>query len=159
MATLRLSVAALCAFVLGGCAISTPFRGPGYDPNKGVTLEGEGKVVVSLTEAVLRADGERRPVFWANVGRVEASLEGREGLVGYAMRRQLFGNQAWTMTVWADEASLIAFVESAAHQTAIREAGGALEAARFARVAIDREDIPISWERALELLDSGSRQY
>ena len=141
---------------LAGCAISTPFQGPGYDRRQGVTLAGDGRLVVAITEAVLNGDRSQRSTFWDYVGQVEASLPSRPGFVGYALRREIIGRRAWTMTVWSDAASLQGFVESDVHQAAIRSSMGALACASFARVEIERAGVPISWDRALELLAAGA---
>ncbi len=139
------------AAVTGGCAINTPFRGPGYDPDRGVTLNDAGdRLLVALTHATLN---ERRRNFDAEVGRVAASLADRDGLVAYSLRKELLGNEAWTMTVWRDRAALEAFVASSAHQHAIRNSAHELAAARFLRFEIDAAALPISWEDALALFD------
>lgn len=140
---------------LAGCAISTPFQGPGYDRRQGVTLAGDGRVVMAITEAVLNGDRSQRSTFWSYVDQVEATLPTRPGFVGYALRREIIGRRAWTMTVWTDEASLDGFVGSDVHQAAIRASMGALACADFARVEIERGDVPISWDRALALLAAG----
>jgi len=147
------------ALALGGCVVQTPLSGPGYDAREGVTATGEGPLVLSLTAAVLKDDDTARDRFWAYVDTVEASLPGRPGLVAYAKRTELFGDTAWTMTVWTDRDSLRAFVDSEPHRNAMRAAFGALSDARFARVEIDRNDLPVSWDRALELLESDGRHY
>ena len=152
MSMLRLSFTLLSVFALGGCAIATPFQGPGYDRRNGVAIESGDRLVVAMTKAVLKQDRTLRPTFWAYVSKVEASLATRPGFVGYALRREVFGRQAWTMTVWSDEASLAAFVESDVHQAAIREAMGAIDCATFARLEVDRRDVPITWDRALAAL-------
>ena len=155
----RLAIAALSLLALGGCAIATPFKGPGFDPKEGVTLEGPDRVVVAVTKAVLQGDSNERSGFWTNVRRVEASLESRQGLIGYSLRRQLFGATAWTMTVWVDEASLDAFVGSRVHQTAIEQSLPALSQTGFARVEVGRDDIPLPWDRAVEILEEDGRHY
>ena len=149
----------LLSLLTFGCTISTPFRGPGYDRGSGVTVAGNNTVIVSLTNAVLHDDGKLRDTFDRYVEQVVDSLEGREGLVGYSLRRQLLGNEAWTMTVWRDENSLRQFVNSGPHQAAIREAFPSLKSARFARVEVSRDEIPISWERAEQLLEQSTRGY
>ncbi|MDJ0942566.1 MAG: antibiotic biosynthesis monooxygenase [Kiloniellales bacterium] len=154
MGRFAVTLALLSVFGLGGCAISTPFQGPGYDRRDGVTVDGEGRLVVAVTKAVLRDDGARRATFWDYVFEVEASLPERPGFVGYSLRRELLGKQAWTMTVWTDEASLAAFVESDIHQAAIREALGALACARFARLEVARDEVPVAWDRALALFEA-----
>jgi hypothetical protein len=63
------------------------------------------------------------------------------------------------MTVWTDEESLNGFVESEVHQAAIRESMDALESANFARIKLKREEIPISWEDALNVLADQNGKY
>ena len=159
MRRLRSLFAAFCALALTGCAVATPFRGPGYDPDLGVTLEGNGSVVVAVTEAVLRNDRFKRTDFWTQVSSVEGTLIEMPGLIGYSKRTSLFGPQAWTVTVWKDEASLNAFVQSDVHQRAIAEAFDALKLARFVRFQAARTDVPVSWDRAIEMLEQQGRQY
>ncbi len=144
---------------LGGCAFATPFRGPGFDSRTGVTIGTEDKVVVALTKAVLRGDRGKRSDFWTSVSRVEASLAEQEGFIGYSLRREFFGPTAWTMTAWLSEADLDAFVQSPVHQAAIEESSPALQATGFARFAVDRDDLPLAWDRALEILERDGRHY
>ncbi|HIP80056.1 MAG TPA: hypothetical protein EYH07_16550 [Kiloniellaceae bacterium] len=155
----RLTIAALSLLALGGCTIATPFKGPGFDPKEGVTLEGSDRVVVAITRAVLQGDRSERSDFWTNVWRVEASLEARQGFIGYSLRRELFGAEAWTMTAWIDESSLDAFVSSSVHQTAIEQSLPALGQTGFARFEVERDDIPLSWDRAVEILEEDGRHY
>ena len=159
MTVTRTALTFLSLFALGGCATATPFRGPGYDPKAGVTLPGAEPVIVAITQATLGDESDSRAVFWDHVSRVEASLGNRPGFVGYSKRAEVFGDEAWTMTVWADEASLTAFVRSDVHQAAIREVFGRLADARFARFAVEREDVPVSWDQALVRLDEENRGY
>ena len=123
--------------------------------------EGAGteRVIVSLTMAEYKPGWKSRRVFWRNVGQVEKSLADRPGLVGYSMRRQIIGNQAWTMTVWEDESSLRDFVSSPAHQDAMRQALPILEDVAFARVELSANEIPMTWEQAEQLLETRGGRY
>jgi len=150
----RLLYVAVSAVSLGGCVVATPFRGPGQD-----VTAGSSELVLSLTQATLNDDSRARAVFWDYVDRVETSLEDQPGFVGFSKRTELFGDNAWTMTVWSDAESLQAFVESEPHRAAMRNAMGALADARFVRVTIGRDELPVTWERALELLERQGRQY
>ena len=147
------------AAALTGCIVDTPFRGPGYDPNTGVTVQSVDTFIVAVTNAQLRDDWRLRSRFWDHVEKVEETLNGRPGFVGFSKRTELFGDQAWTMTVWTDEASLDAFVASAVHQTAIEQAMPSLTAARFARLEVGRSELPVSWDRALGQLKANARDY
>ena len=153
----RIGVLASAFALLGGCTISTPFKGPGYDRGQGVTGNSGGDtVVVALTHAML---GEQRRNFDRGVERVVDSLAQQPGLIGYSLRRELFGNEAWTMTVWRDEASLDAFVRSSAHQQAIREGAGDLAGANFRRFELPAAELPIDWDTALAYLATSQRSY
>ena len=151
--TIRLAAAWAAILGLAACTVSTPYRAAETSPPEGRT------VYVGLTHAVLRDDRRSRALFWDYVERVEDSLPQNEGFLGFSKRVTVFGNDAWTMTVWTDEASMNAFVRSDAHAGAIRNAYGALESAHFARVEIPAEDAPLTWARALEVLASEGRSY
>ncbi len=152
--TVYASITLLAAILSSGCAISTPFRGPGYDHDRGITLADAGdRVIVALTHATL---SERRRNFDDDVDAVAASLAATDGLIAYSLRKELLGNQAWTMTVWRDQAALAAFVASSAHQRAIRRSAGELSAVRFRRFEIERSALPISWDTALARLEESA---
>ncbi len=97
---------------LAGCSIATPFRYAGPTVTESA---GSENLIVSLTMTEYKPGWKSRRVFWRHVGQVEKSLSDRPGLVGYSLRRQIIGNRAWTMTVWKDESSLLAFIRSPAH--------------------------------------------
>ncbi len=149
------SMAVLAFF--NGCAISTPFRGPGYDPGQGLrTLKSE-TVVVGLTAITLNDDDDAAGIFWQEMARMRKAMPGMPGLIGFSVRRQLFGNQGWTVSVWEDEASLDAFVRSPEHIRAMRLGTPALAKASFARVEVNGSEIPLSWDRIEQLLKEEAR--
>ena len=141
---------------LAGCTIAMPFQ---YVDPALQAERGSQNVVVSLTMTDYEPGWTARRVFWRHVGRVEQSLANRPGLVGYALRRQIIGNRAWTMTVWKDDSSLEAFVRSPAHQEAIRQALPMLETVRFARIELRASEIPITWTQAEQLLEASENGY
>lgn len=134
--------------LLGGCSLSTPFSGPGVESSAT-----DQQLIVGVTHATLPEDRDGRALFWAHVNKVEASLPQQPGFVGFAKRAQVFGNQAWTLTFWHDEPSLLAFVRSPAHQAAIRDSATVLAGARFARFTVSADELPIDWTRALQALE------
>lgn len=148
----------LSAFLLASCTISTPFRGPGYEKIKRTAQEKPGSVVVAVTHAVLRDDGKHSEIFWSHVRHVEETLSKHSGFVGYSRRKQIFGNEAWTLTVWESEKYLNDFVRSEVHQRAISEGMKALQGVRFARMQIQSEDVPPSWQDAIAVLDAQNRR-
>lgn len=144
---------------LAGCAVSSGFKGPGWDARAGVTAPGDGPVIVALTEAVLKPGLQTRSVFMAETRRVEATLRGQAGLIGWSLRMEPLGRRLWTMTVWTDEDSLRAFVRGDAHRAAVRAARDTLDGATFARARVDRGDLPVDWDRALAILTKEGYVY
>ena len=150
---------AAAALFASGCTVGKPFRGPGFEPGRGVTLEEAGDtVLVAITHTVLNRDRMARRAFGRHLWKVVDAMPEQPGLVGYSVRRELFGDEAWTLSVWVDEASLEGFVRSEAHRNAIAVGGRALESVRFARIELEAEELPLEWPRALELLDARSSE-
>lgn len=130
--------------------IGTPFEGPGIDAP--ATDDAGDTVLVALTHGRL-GPGERR-AFDRHTQRVYASLAQRPGFVGGAIRREIFGRQVWTMTAWVDERSLVEFIRSSHHHDAIQETGGLFVHTQFVRTVVPRRELPLTWDRALEVLAS-----
>jgi heme-degrading monooxygenase HmoA len=146
-----LSLATLL-FVLAwvpGCAVSTPLHWRTEPGATGDTL------YVSVTHAVLRRD--KRSPFDAATGDLFRSFEAQEaypGLLAYARRKQLFGSEVWTLTVWRDEASHSAFVRAPGHREAMRQGRSALRRTRFAQLEWPLDQGLPSWREALRALES-----
>lgn len=136
---------------LAGCAIASPFRGPGYERGRGVTMPGTGETVtVGITHAVL--DGKTRAAFDDYTNRTIASLPKNDGFIGHSARTRLFGNEVWTMTAWRNEAALEAFSVSPTHLAAIREGLSAVNQAQFLRMQVPKDQVPPSWDDVLARL-------
>jgi len=142
---------------LSSCTISTPFRYVDEAENDN-SLKSDSLLVV-ITYAKTGEDSDKNSAFWDNVTRVYDSMDSHSGLVGYSIRRELFGDQAWTITVWRDEESLRNFVSSKEHRQAMREGTGALADMAFARKQVSGGDIPIPWETAEAILREKGRTY
>jgi heme-degrading monooxygenase HmoA len=151
-ATRTTAAAALAALLPLSCAISPPFRGPGFDAEDGITHERAGETVwVAVTHGVL--ERRTRGPFDDHTQKVYRSMDQHPGYIGGSIRKEILGDQVWTMTVWATEADLDRFVFSKIHQDAVDAGEDALRSARFARGQVDRARIPLSWEEAEALLD------
>lgn len=148
----RLPILAMLLVMLGGCTIATPYRSlPGQAAEPGETR------VVALTHAVL--DPATRRDFDRQTEKIFNVLGQQPGIVGYSVRRQLFGNEVWTMTVWRDEASRARFVTSQMHRDGIADGGKAVRQGRFVRIEVPAAEAPIPWDRALALLESSAATY
>ncbi|MEO0476689.1 MAG: hypothetical protein AAF085_12085 [Planctomycetota bacterium] len=135
-----------------GCTIATPFEGPGYEDGVGVTLDAtDDSVIVVITQAVL--SGGDREGFNDGTRSVMDSMDQHEGLIAWSVRREIFGDNAWTMTVWKDEVSLKKFVTSKVHRGAVKEGMPAVSQTRFYTFDVPAEALPISWDDALAQLE------
>ena len=146
--------ALLCC--IGGCSIpiSKPFSWTGFDAKKGVIADNAGPtVVVALTHATLFA--ENRSAFDESANLVLDSMPRQPGLVGYSVRKQLFGDEVWTATVWTNEESLQRFAQSVEHMRAVSAGGAAVKTIRYRRFEMASSELPLNWSRALAVLDEG----
>ena len=144
---------------LGGCVLATPFEGPGFSKRGGPAPDLEGPLVASVTYAVISDEGDNRKVFFDYVEKVEAALVDQPGLVAYSRRADFLGNEAWTLTVWRDRESLQAFVNGGEHRRALKEAWDTFDDAKFARLEVQPDELPLSWDRALAALETNGRHY
>ena len=145
---------ALVAVPLGGCTVGTPYR-----ESRPAGGEPQGLVVIALTEATLGPDRAARAAFWEGVRAVESDLPNQQGLLGHALRRELFGNRAWTMTVWESERDLDRFVTAPVHAQAIRAGSAAVVGQRFATITRPRAAVPLPWAEALDVLAREGQGY
>ncbi|MEM9487756.1 MAG: antibiotic biosynthesis monooxygenase family protein [Myxococcota bacterium] len=146
------AVVTVVALVLlkNGCTVARPFSGPGLSALSDSDTAPD-TVIVALTHAVV--DTAIRGDFDDHTMRVAEALDGFDGFIGYSIRKELLGDEAWTMTVWADRDALDRFVESPIHQRAIAAGESALRQARFHTFEVAATEIPLSWDRALAILD------
>lgn len=155
---LHLASLALLAGLLGACAVATPLPRLA-DPSIAADRQADQPVVLVLTRVVV--DPERRAEFDRQNRRVLASMGQQPGLLGHAVRKQLFGNEAWTLSAWANDEARAAFMRSAVHQEAIAKSMPALVSVELKRLTLPRKDLPRDWDAVLRLLDEpeGRRGY
>lgn len=162
MTVLHKCLAVLTASVLGllsGCTISTPFKGPGYAAGAVTHPTPDDRVLVGLTYIRTGDDSDKNRVFWDQVDNVYQNIAQQPGLIGFSIRKEVFGNQGWTMSVWRDEQSLDQFVASPVHRQAMQEGLPALAQTAFLRFYVAKERIPLPWDEAEALLQSQGRGY
>lgn len=102
-------------------------------------------------------NSKKNDVFWDHTYTVIDSLPIHSGYLGHKVRRKLFGNEAWTMTVWKDEESLNGFVRGDKHGEAIQNGLDAVAKARFVRFTIERSKMPLSWDDAQKIMNEKGR--
>ena len=140
-------------------AVSTWLTGLAFSvPLKKTTLAREGGLAPDRPVLVVVSATEHRPgmrgEFFKDTKAVLATMGDQPGLLGHAVRFEIFGNKAWTMTAWKDEASLTAFVRSPAHREAVRRSGETAQNIRFASVEMPLGALPMSWDEARRLVDA-----
>lgn len=146
-------IASVSAFITA-CSVGMPFRWPGYDAVKGVTAQNAGKdVLVVITNP--KVDQAKRAAFDEYTQRLLKSMHDAPGLVGYSGRKQIFGDEAWTVSVWTDEDSMRRFIYSPGHLAAMDAGTPALKNARFRREWIPAKELPLTWTEVLAILDDG----
>lgn len=149
------AIAALLGMV--SCEVATPFRGPGR-PAATSDAAPQTEAIVAITHA--RVDWLNRGPFDDYTQRVVRTVEQNDGLIGFAVRRQLLGTKVWTMSVWRDEASLDAFVNSPMHREAIKKGMPSVIEAQFHRMRWPMSDLPPSWSDVKRVLkDVPMRSY
>ncbi len=147
---LRCAAAAALVGSFAACSIAAPYRV--------VDAEARGPALVIVTEAILGDVPEARAAFWRNVAAVTRGLKGQPGLIGYGLRRELFGDRAWTMTVWRDADAAAGFVWTPSHQRAMSEGGAALTGMRVVRYRLPPGARP-GWPGALARLAAEGSGY
>lgn len=139
--------------MLSACTVGTPF-------NSSKALEAmpnDVHVVVGVTHVMTGDDSAKNKIFWDYTMRVVDSLPSHDGYLGHRIRRRIFGNEAWTMTVWTDEKALQNFVSGAQHSDAIKNGLDAVTKARFVRFVLAKAQIPLSWDDAEKVMDEKGR--
>lgn len=154
-------LAGLGAFIaavgIGGCEVGHPFRGPRYDRERGVVNVAAGRLlVVAITQGDVAGGGGRQ--FNNALRAVLDGMDAHEGLVGYAVRRQLFGSRVWTMSVWTDHASLRKFLASPDHRSAVENGKIPRASLVSAQVEVPAEQVPFTWSRAKAILADNARK-
>ena len=141
--------------LLSSCAIATPW--PQLKPKN--AEQSEQLVVLVLTRVVLNESHRRE--FDRQNRLVLASMGSHQGLLGYAARKQVFGDQGWTMSVWVNDEARAAFVQSAVHREAIAKSMPALRGVEIKRLTVARKDLPATWDQVILMLadPEGRRKY
>jgi len=146
------------ALGLSACTFATPASGPGLD-GLSRSLDPATPVIVAITHVTVEADDDARRRFWAANALVADQIKAAPGLLTHSLRRQPFGDEGWTLSVWRDTDSLLAFKRSGAHQAALTGVYDAFADARFARLRMPAGEVPKTWDEALILLEANARQY
>ena len=140
--------------------VGLPLFGPGIDPETGAFTGTADSYIVSTTQLIVRDDDEARARFDELVGAMIPELMMSEGLIGMSFAGEDGCSSQRTLSIWADTESMIRFVSTTAHTTAMAETGMIGEDARAIHWEQPAADGPPTWEQALAEIDSvGSAGY
>jgi hypothetical protein len=86
--------------------------------------------------------------------KVSAQLAQAPGLIGYSMASKPWSKQFWTVSVWENEAVLMAFAFSGVHEGIMASLHNDMGVTKFVRWKVLGSDVPINWEVALKKVAS-----
>jgi heme-degrading monooxygenase HmoA len=95
------------------------WMGPGVDPDTGELVDDGSTYVVSSTYLALMPDPAAQQAFGESMGPIIPALLGNPGMIATSLGLSMQCSTARTLTVWASEEAMMAFVTSDAHATAI----------------------------------------
>ncbi len=150
---MKLLYALASLLALDGCTVARPFARPTAAPQ----LAPDDPVVVVVSWARLHI--EQRDIFDDYTRKLIAALDRGDyaGLVGFSVRRELLGDEVWTMTAWQNDEAMRAFAEGELHGAAMREAYDAMVDFRTLRLVVPARDVPLAWKDAVTRLEAAAK--
>jgi len=148
----KLSVLVL-SFTQFACLVSSPMS---WDKKLSAYPE-QQTLVMAVTQVKLGTNDEDNKKFWNGTYQVLDSLTQYQGYLGHKVRRSLTGREAWTLTLWQNEASLKQFVKSTIHDDAAKEGFLAVSTARSFNLTTSRSALQTEWRDIEALMDEHGR--
>jgi predicted amino acid racemase len=134
--------------LLASCSYTSTFR---WSTTAQTSDKCQNKIVLLTLSSVEHRPGMRKK-FFNDTKKVIKEIASQPGLVGYAFKFELFGNKAWTMSVWENELSQKQFVKSTAHSIAVKNSRFTAQNIKFFSQTISVCNLPIKWSEAIKLL-------
>lgn len=150
----KLFVTALLPLLSGCVYVGPPFKAV----EQFAVVPSDTAVVVGITHVTLGDEREKNGVFWDYTRQVIESLPEHQGYLGHKLRKKLLADEAWTMTVWADEDALDQFVRGSVHVMAMGNGLPAVKSARFVRLILPRTQTPLDWDTAEQMMSEKGRK-
>ncbi len=127
-------------------------------PQESVEMDQRGSTTEFICGATfLRVRRWRDVIFFLRMSSgVQKQLKGTSGLVRYGLRANFLRKRYWTYSVWADRASVDAFLRAEPHRTAMRRLSQWIAPGDAAFVTWESTDDSINWKEGLDRLNSSS---
>ncbi|MCU0683985.1 MAG: antibiotic biosynthesis monooxygenase [Polyangiaceae bacterium] len=130
-------------------ASAGPFRGPGYDESRGGLLgERRPSYLAATTVFAYSTEPAAQRRFRELIDEVLAQTLGQPGFLGHELAFSEKCKYGRTITLWEDEASMMNFVTSGAHATAMTEVRVVGVDGRTIDWDVTPDELPISWATA-----------
>lgn len=134
----------------GELLLYRPFEGPGYDPARGVFVVDPDHELILVINYAWFDPAKREPVDAYMVSVFDSLCRDQHpGYVGGSIVIEV--DEAWTMSAWRDEDSIVRFYRSSAHSKAIDAALASVFHTRPARLKVAARDVPLDWAHAKQL--------
>jgi heme-degrading monooxygenase HmoA len=96
--------------------------------------------------------------FFRFVRAIRVQLARTDGLIGYSLWAKPIARRYWTLSVWKDEAALMAFMRSSPHLEIMTKLRPDMDATKFVRWTVKGSGTPVPWEDALRRLERASER-
>lgn len=138
----------------------TPLEGPGFDETTGDLLRTQDEYMVGITYLEVRNAPGPGGRFGDHADAIGTYLftEQPDGWLGAAFRN-VGRLRWWTLSVWESEEAMLDFVVSEPHASAMLEINEVSRGAVSRSLTMPAEDLPVSWEQAMELLAADPHSY
>ncbi|MEM9490493.1 MAG: hypothetical protein AAGC55_15200 [Myxococcota bacterium] len=125
---------------------TSPFGGPGFDPDTGLIGERQATYVASTTHVLLIP--EKTNDFFGLAGAVVADLPNHEGFIGYALGSSDKCGTARTLTLWSSEEAMYSFATDDVHMDAVSRSQEVSASGVVTHWEISGESVPPTWDEA-----------
>ncbi|MEW5851756.1 MAG: antibiotic biosynthesis monooxygenase [Myxococcota bacterium] len=153
-------VVTACAMQEGKPVLDNPFDGPGWDREHNRPKDpSRTTFVAAATHLVVKDDPEAHRHFLEVFSPIREKLESGDlpGFVGYGTRTAGDLHEDWTISLWESEEAMYNFVTSDEHMRAIETMGPWSEDGVVIHWEIRAQDLPLTYEMALEKLRNTGR--
>lgn len=117
----------------------------------------DGNVVVLASRLDLRSL-RTVPAFLRMAMKVRKQVLASPGAVGVSLIAEPFAKTFWTLSAWADQASLDMFVASEPHLGVMRRFPPTMTGANFVTWVVSAETLPVAWDEAKRRLSEAGDQ-